>query len=837
LAHKPDIVICTETWLTPNTPTDAVRIPGYDCHRCDRRSSPGHGGVAIWIRTKFRASTLRFPSRARIEICAVEIPAFKTISIGMYLPPGINAADFEIFRNAFCSSVEDILMIYPHHRLIVAGDFNQYDRSFLSSYFSLSNIVPGPTRLSAHLDQIFVDPSIKDKYSPENVLIGPPIGKSDHRSILALISSKRSHTRKITKHMFYDLRQSHVHAFERIFMSNNFDSFYAERDIDRKCAIFYAFVNDALATVPQHVVYFSEFDVPWMSPYVKHLINERWEAYRARNWPLFNELKRKAKKEILNAKRNYFQKKSKTVKGLWSFINLERGSGRKCSFGSREDLSSCEFLEDLNNYFCSVLNLPSSNSVSSVPEDDGWLPCVQAAQVWKLLSQLQIKAMGSDDIPTALYKKCALILAEPISHLIQMSFEQRKFPMLWKIADIVPVLKSSEDTISNTRPISLLPIPAKIAEKLILQNMRDKLSSLLGKDQYGIRKNSSTTHAIISVHDVMTRHADDPSVGASIFIGFDYSKAFDKIDHLELLQKTRTLNLPSGFSLLISSYLHNRQQRVRVNGKKSSLKQVTSGVPQGSLIGPYLFGLYISSLSPVWTSTTMVKYVDDVSIVANIRKDFVTEDIKRINAEIDNISRWSEVNNLQLNPAKTVGFIYHRGNFGASQSVQSMISSVNFQNSVRFLGVYLDNNLRWNTHTSFIEKKCAQRLYILRRLRSLISDKEFVQIYIALIRSLIEYASPAFVGLSAKNSERLNVIQRRCLKLRRSVVLPDLAARRITLAQNLLGKLKESSTGIKDLLPSLLPSGRPAVPFCRTSLRRDSFFPSMCIRAASAFFD
>ena len=546
-------------------------------------------------------------------------------------------------------------------------------------------------------------------------------------------------------------------------------------------------------------------------------------------------LKGKVKREISAAKQSYFRKKSKSVKGLWSFVGLERGSCRKCSFGSREDLSSEEFLEDLNNLFCSVLNLPSPNSAVPVPEDDGWSPCVQAAQVWTLLSQLQIKAMGSDDIPTALYRKCALILAEPICHLIQTVFWQRKFPIIWKIADVVPVLKSSENTVSNTRPISLLPIPAKIAERLILDNMRDEMSIRLGKYQYGIRKNSSTTHAIISVHDVMTRHADDPSVGASIFIGFDYSKAFDKVDHLELLQKTGTLNLPSGFSLLLSNYLHNRQQRVRFGGKKSCLRHVTSGVPQGSLIGPYLFGLYISSLSPKWTSTTMVKYVDDISIVSHIRKDFVAEDITIVNTEIDHIVRWSENNKLQLNSLKTVGFIYQRGNFRDSHNVQAMIRGVNFQKSVRFLGVFLDDNLRWNTHTSFIEKKCAQRLYILRRLRSLTSDKEFAQIYIALIRSLIEYASPAFIGLSSKNSERLNVIQRRCLKLRRSVILPDLTERRITLAQNFIDKLQGSCTAIKDLLPPRLQEWRPAVPFCRTSLRRDSFLRPCAISICAAF--
>ena len=152
----------------------------------------------------------------------------------------------------------------------------------------------------------------------------------------------------------------------------------------------------------------------------------------------------------------------------------------------------------------------------------------------------------------------ALILAEPLCYLYVCCFRSRAFPAAWKIADITPVPKSTGRTVEDYRPISLLPVPAKIAEKLILKDMKSIFTRLLGVNQFGIRMKSSTTHAIIATHDLMTQHADDPAIGASIFIAFDYSKAFDKIDHRELIQKAVEVDLPSGLILLLSDYLRQK---------------------------------------------------------------------------------------------------------------------------------------------------------------------------------------------------------------------------------------------------------------------------------------
>ena len=185
------------------------------------------------------------------------------------------------------------------------------------------------------------------------------------------------------------------------------------------------------------------------------------------------------------------------------------------------------------------------------------------------------------------------------------------------------------------------------------------------------------------------------------------------------------MNLPSGFVLLLTDYLKDRRQTVRVNGHRSTLKCVTSGVPQGSLLGPYLFGLFISSLQPLQTSTSMVKYVDDVSLVAPVRRKNAIDDLNMIQAEIKNITQWSTANNLTLNADKTSGLIFSRDTFKHDHNIESRLNNVSFKQSVRFLGVVLDDNLAWKSHITFIVKKCAQRFYILRRLKSVTSADDF----------------------------------------------------------------------------------------------------------------
>ena len=200
---------------------------------------------------------------------------------------------------------------------------------------------------------------------------------------------------------------------------------------------------------------------------------------------------------------------------------------------------------------------------------------------------------------------------------------------------------------------------------------------------------------------------------------------------------------------------------------------------------------------------------------------------------------WSSSNGLALNTSKTTGLVRYWGKFRAKCDIESALPGVNFHKCVRLLGIIFNESLGWRNHVDLIEKKCSQRLYILRRIRSFVTRKEFMDIYNGIIRSLLEYACPVFLGIGSVDSKRLQRIQDRCLKLIASprMFSEDLDSRRKRLSLRLFAHIPSQKTSISALLPPLLPSGRNSVPFCNTSLRRNSFFPMASILLSSCHCD
>ena len=226
----------------------------------------------------------------------------------------------------------------------------------------------------------------------------------------------------------------------------------------------------------------------------------------------------------------------------------------------------------------------------------------------------------------------------------------------------------------------------------------------------------------------------------------------------------------------------------------------------------------------------MVKYVDDVCLVSSIRKSNFSQDIENLKKEIKHITDWSNTNGMTLNISKTTGLVKYRGTFKETCNVNDLIYGVVFQPDVRFLGIILDDTLKWKRHVNYIAKKSSQRMYILRRMKTVASVVECKQIYYALIRSLLEYACPAFVGLSNSDSKAIKKIQNRCMRIigvEKSLV-EDLDDRRKKLARNIFETMRNHETFISDFVPPLLPSGRSSVIHCNTNLRRNSFFPYLC---------
>ena len=472
------------------------------------------------------------------------------------------------------------------------------------------------------------------------------------------------------------------------------------------------------------------------------------------------------------------------------------------------------------------MNKPSCIDKYDSVVDDGWSPIFGVEDVWKELSKMKVKATGSDGIPSLLYKNSALIFAAPIHHILMECCRQRKLSAQMKIADVSPIPKPNDPTC--LRPISLLSVPAKLFELFLLRDLKSYMMTKLGKHQYGIRTKSSTTHAIIMAHESLTKLADDSNVGAAVLLSFDLTKAYDKVSHSILMEKILGMDFPTGFVHILKNYLHSRYQRVRLNGCLSDLRAITSGVPQGSLLGPYLFGLYVASLRPIHDSTCMIKYVDDICLVMGVQRQSATNDVEIIEEEMSHLREWSKLNELTLNESKTQGLVHYNGaSFKVDNPIEQFLPSVNFQCNIRFLGVVFDENLKWKTHVRLMQNKCLQRMYILRRMKCFVTSRDFVIIYDGLIRSLIEYACPVFFGLSKNDSA---LLQDRCLRIKGVTANESLDERRRKIATKVFFSLRSLTTELHDFYPSSLPSGCFVVPllsniFVKKCLHSQSLHP------------
>ncbi len=281
--------------------------------------------------------------------------------------------------------------------------------------------------------------------------------------------------------------------------------------------------------------------------------------------------------------------------------------------------------------------------------------------------------------------------------------------------------------------------------------------------------------------------------------------------------------LPLPFLVWCKSFLLGRTQCVKIKGVRGQARKITSGVPQGSKLSPFLFSAHMGSLTSAHPESKIFKYADDVVVMVPIRCDSDIQ--KTINNETRNMRQlWCENNGLELNESKTKAMFVKKKR---SPTVSNLVSEM------KILGITFQNNLKWNSHVDTIVKIAARRIYILRKMKKIpdITKDDLVQVYNSYIRSILEYNCEVFVGMTAYNARKLRLIQTRCHRIICSgnckcSTLPDLASRRKTTCLKTLCKMMKSNNIIHHLMPPILPrSKKISEPFCVTQRRSSSFLP------------
>lgn len=839
-ATKPALICITESWLTSEISDDLIAIRGYNAFRNDRGDDPSDsrrgGGTITYCSSSFRATAVSLPSYYSkphgIEcnfIKFTDLDSNLAFMLCLYIPPNLNSETFESVNDYIVNCLDYILNLNPEVSLYVCGDFNRYDMSFICNHFNFCNIVSSPTFGNNTLDKFFCSQHVVNDFSAKTA---PPLGNAIHAHRVVFVSRRGSNVyKKLSRHKVYDLRESNVFAFRKKIATADWSLSLKGLNVEDCVKSFYDILQDALSTVPVSYVYITPKTKPWITPVIIDLINKRWAAYKAKNFVLFNHYKKKVKFEIIKSKKIWCNKMCKSPKGVWSVVNNVRG---KDDVRSSVDLFSyfsdpMDAVETINSDFSRFFTESVNFPLLPVDCENKFDICSESS-IFGLLSTLNTdKASGSDDVNPIFLKICADILCRPISHIINLSFQQGVFPAAWKMADVCPIPKSRPVNKDQLRPISLLPAISKVCEKSIVNVYYESLLRHYDNCQFAYRPKSSTTCALVTIYEIVVNFLDDINVGAVRIVTFDMSRAFDRIPHHMLLSCLSSLDMPHChfFVNWTNNYLSNRQQRVKLGNVKSSFSHVSSGVPQGSILGPLLFAIYFSSYKPSDVNSRIVKYADDITLIVPVYKTSF-DDLSLINAEISSFENWCESHNMCINSAKTkvlnVNFSRH-----------SLIPLPIFDNVtvIKLLGLYFNAKLTWLDHFNSVTRKAASRLYVLRVLKPLLNHDELVIVFYALIQSIFDYASPVFLNAHAYLDLRIVSLCKRAFRIIHGYDVKacnqcnilDVHKRRQCLAMKLFECALHSSTHVlHNLLPAFSHrSNRLILPHARTKRKTEGF--------------
>ena len=338
------------------------------------------------------------------------------------------------------------------------------------------------------------------------------------------------------------------------------------------------------------------------------------------------------------------------------------------------------------------------------------------------------------------YAYAYLPISKDLAVLINESFLTGTFPEKLKIAKVIPIfIKGLATSKSNYRPISLLSVFSKIFEKLMHKRLSQflEICEVLFCMQFGFRTGHSTDHALISLTETIKSSLDKNRFGCGIFI--DLQKAFDTVNHDILLKKLEHYGIRGTALSWFQSYLSNRKQFVSINGHSSSLTNIACGVPQGSVLGPLLFLIYINDLPNSSQFLSFFLFADDTNIYCD--SDNLQLLTKKINRELKNVKLWLDSNKLALNIEKTKFVLFHSLRRKLSEFTNLKIGKQFIQRTkyVKFLGVLMDEHLTWKYHTTELCKKLSKTVGIFFKVRHYAPLPTLVSLYNSLFLSFLNY--------------------------------------------------------------------------------------------------
>ena len=796
-----------------------IQIPGYTCITQGKICS-NKGGLIIYLHEKFSYRNKTFYEKSDlweaqfIEVYGEQLE--KDIILGnIYRPPRDSKENCQTFKQEIARTLN--YFNRSNHEVILAGDFNVnlldlqktiaynefFDTMTQHSFFPKITL---PTRLTNTSGTLIDNFYCKLSTATLNSSSGVSLHKlSDHLPYFICLDLIKK-CKPVSKYIkICKKKKTAANDMLNDLIASDITS-KLNSSIDADPNMNYAIMDHAVNTnynkhYPYKLVKFNKKKHKinkWMTNGLLKSINNKNQMYldklladvgspefyiAKRNLDTYNAI---LKRSIREAKLNYYERSFQTaihdIKRTWQILSdILNRTVKKKAFpeyfidDGQKITDKIEIANRFNSFFTSIgpklarkINSPANMNFTRYLTNRHLhifkFNSIDETDIGKAIDILKSKnSSGFDNISCKLLKILKPALIKPLTMIINQSLHTGIFPDALKIAKVLPLYKKNDaSSFNNYRPISLLPSISKVFEKIMFKQIYNYFQTykLFYSSQYGFREGHSTELAAIELIESVIKELDNDNIQISIFL--DLSKAFDTLDHTILLKKLSYYGIIGNSANLIQSYLTNRQQFVEFDGVQSTYLPVTTGVPQGSILGPLLFIIYINDLSNATNMFRILMYADDTTLSTTLNTTEDTNNITNINNALKEIDLWLKLNKLSLNIDKSQYMIFHSKQ-KRYEKPKIMIEETEIEQveTFNFLGLTIDQHLTWKPHTSKISSKISRAMGIINKLKHFLPLHVKKILYSSLVLPHLNYN----LILWGHHSERIFKLQKRIVRV------------------------------------------------------------------------